>query len=84
MDLNIFSLEISKETLNNGELKEGHLELVEEETQSINLGTDDVPKMVQIGNILNSSENDTLVTLLKEFTEVFAWSYKICKELIQI
>ena len=32
--------------------------------------------MVQIGNTLTSSEKDTLVTLLKEFKEVFAWSYK--------
>ena len=82
--LNIFISKISKETLNSEELKQGHLKPVKEETQSVNLGTDDVPKMVQIGNILNSSENDALVTLLKEFTEVFAWSYKICQELIQI
>ena len=32
--------------------------------------------MVQIGNTLTSSKKDTLVTLLKEFKEVFAWSYK--------
>ena len=40
------------------------------------MGTDDEPKMVQIGNTLTSSEKDTLVTLLKEFKEVFAWLYE--------
>jgi len=39
-------LEISKETLNDEELKQGHLEPIKEETQSVNLGTDDEPKMV--------------------------------------
>ena len=74
--LNIFIPEISKETLNSGELKQGHLKPVKEETQLVNLGTNDEPKMVQIGNTLNSSEKVVLVTLLKEFKEVFAWPYK--------
>ena len=74
--LNVFILEISKETFNDMELKPGHLEPIKKETQSINLRIDSEPKMVQIGNTLTSSENDTLVTLLKEFKEVFAWSYK--------
>ena len=74
--LNVFILEISKKTFNDMELKPGHLEPIKKETQSINLRIDNEPKMVQIGNTLTSSENDTLVTLLKEFKEVFAWSYK--------
>ena len=74
--LNVFILEISKETFNNKELKQGHVESLKEETQYVNLGTDDEPKMVQIGNTLTSSEKDTLVTLLKEFKELFAWSYE--------
>ena len=41
-----FILEISKETFNDEELKQGHLEPIKEETQSVNLGTDDEPKMV--------------------------------------
>ena len=32
--------------------------------------------MVQIGNTSTFYKKDTLVTLLKEFKEVFAWSYK--------
>ena len=64
--LNVFILEISKETFNDMELKPGHLEPIKKETQSINLRIDNEPKMVQIGNTLTSSEKDTLVTLLKE------------------
>ena len=44
--LNVFILEIGKETLNNGKLKQGHVEPIKEETQLANLGGDDEPKMV--------------------------------------
>ena len=74
--LNVFISEIGKETLNNKELKHGYLEPIKEETQLINLGTDDEPKMIQVGNTLTSSEKDALVSLLTEFKEVFAWSYE--------
>ena len=74
--LNVFILEIDKETFNYEELKQGQVEPIKEETQPINLGTDDEPKMVQMGNTLTASKIDALVTLLKEFKEVFAWSYE--------
>ena len=74
--LNVFISEIDKETLNNKELKHGHLEPIKEEIQPINLGTDDEPKIIQVGNILTTSEKNALVALLTEFKEVFAWSYE--------
>jgi len=74
--LNVFILEIGKETFNNEELKQGHVKPIKEETQPINLGTDDELKMVQMGNTLTSSKRDALIALLKEFKEVFAWSYE--------
>ena len=74
--LNVFISEVGKETFNNEELKQGCVEPINEETQPVNLGTDDEPKMVQMGNTLSSFEKDALVALLKEFKEVFAWSYK--------
>ena len=74
--LNVFISEITKETFSNEKLKQGHVEPIKEETQFVNLGTNDEPKMVQIGNTLTSSKKDALVTLLKEFKEVFAWSYE--------
>ena len=74
--LNVFISEIGKETLNNKELKHGYLEPIKEETQPINLGTDDEPKMIQVGNTLTALEKDALVALLTEFKEIFAWSYE--------
>ena len=50
--LNVFISEIGKKTHNNKELKQGHLEPIKEETQPINLGTDDEPKMIAMGNTL--------------------------------
>ena len=74
--LNVFISEIGKETLNNKELKQGHVQPIKEETQPIILETDDEPKMIQVGNTLTTSEKDALVALLIEFKEVFAWSYE--------
>ena len=49
---------------------------MKEETQPINLGTNDEPKMIQVGNTLTIFEKDALVALLTEFKKVFAWSYE--------
>ena len=74
--MSVFFFEIGKKTLNNKELKHGYLEPIKEETQPINLGTDDEPKMIQLGNTLTASKKDALVALLTEFKEIFAWSYE--------
>ena len=71
--MNVLIFEIGKETLNNKELKHGYLEPIKEETQP-NVGTNDEPKMIQVGNTLTALEKDALVTLLTEFKEAFAWS----------
>ena len=73
--LNVFISKIGKETFNNKELKHGHLEPIKEETQPINLGIDEEPKMIQMGNTLTTLEKYALVALLIEFKEVFVWSY---------
>ena len=74
--LNVFILKIGKETLNNKELKQGNIEPIKEETQPINLGIDDEPKMILVGNTLTPFEKDALVALLTKLKEAFAWSYK--------
>ena len=74
--LKFFISEIGKETLNNEELKHGYLEPIKEEAQHINLGTDDEPKMIQVGNTLTVLEKNALVALQIEFKEIFAWSYE--------
>ena len=61
--LKFFISEIGKETLNNEELKHGYLEPIKEEAQHINLGTDDEPKMIQVGNTLTVLEKNALVAL---------------------
>ena len=65
-----------KKTLTNKELKQWHLEPIKEETEPINLGIDDEPKMIQVGNTPSISKNDALVALLTEFKEVSVWSYE--------
>ena len=71
-----FFFEIGKKTLNNKELKHGYLEPIKEETQPINLGTNNEPKIIQVGNTLTTLEKDALIALLTEFKEAFAWSYE--------
>jgi hypothetical protein len=49
---------------------------IKEEIESVNIGTNDEPKMMQIGKNLTSFEKDEFIALLQEFQEVFAWSYE--------
>ena len=72
----VFISDIGKETFNNKVLKQGHLEPLKEETQPINLGTNDEPKMIQVSNTLTIFEKEALVVLPTEFKEVFEWSYE--------
>ena len=82
--LNVFISEIGKETFNTKELKHGHIEPIKEETQPINLGTDDEPKMIQVGNTLTTFMSDAIVALLTEFKEVLHGHMKTCLRLIQM
>ena len=49
---------------------------ITEELESINLGTNELPKIIKIGTTLSPSEKEQLVELLRENLEAFAWSYK--------
>ena len=42
----------------------------------MNIGTEKDPRLVQIGSTLFSEERERLVALLKDFKDVFAWSYE--------
>jgi hypothetical protein len=57
------------------------IKLIENETTKINLGTLENPKEVKIGSTLSSQEQEELIKLLKEFLEVFAWSYEDMPEI---
>ena len=43
--------------------------------ETINLGSDTDKKEVKIGAALNEDVKKGLIDLLKEFVDVFAWSY---------
>ena len=48
----------------------------EKTVEIINLGSEDVRKEIRIGSLLALSVKENLIELLKEFTDVFAWSYQ--------
>ncbi|GMP63150.1 hypothetical protein CsSME_00024952 [Camellia sinensis var. sinensis] len=47
-----------------------------DEITPINVGTEKDPRLVQIRSTLSSEEHEHLVALLKDFKDVFAWSYE--------
>ena len=47
-----------------------------DEITTVNVGTEKDPRLVQIGSTLSSEEREHLVALLKDFKDVFAWSYE--------
>ena len=49
---------------------------VEEPTKEINLGTEDDPRTVIISLNLNPEEESTLIQVLKEYKDTFAWTYE--------
>ena len=48
----------------------------QETTENVNLGTEEVKREVKIGTLLSESTREELINLLKEFVDVFAWSYQ--------
>ncbi|KAI5389066.1 hypothetical protein KIW84_074644 [Lathyrus oleraceus] len=48
----------------------------EEQIEVVNLGTDEVKKEVKIGVALEESVKSRMVALLKEYVDIFAWSYQ--------
>ena len=48
----------------------------QEATENVNLGTEKAKKEVNIGTSLSVSTRKELIDLLKEYVDVFAWSYQ--------
>ena len=57
-------------------LQEGEGAPVIENTEPINVGTEQEPQELRIGTTLNPVERASFVDILHEFKDVFAWSYK--------
>lgn len=51
------------------------IQLHEEQLETINLGSDEDKKEVKIGAALEEDVKKGLIELLKEYVDVFAWSY---------
>ena len=47
-----------------------------EETEKVNLNNESEPREVRIGLSLNKHEREQFIELLRQYTDVFAWSYK--------
>lgn len=45
-------------------------------TESVNIGTEEDPKLVRIDLTSNPTEKSDLISKLREFMGVFAWSYR--------
>ena len=48
----------------------------QEITELVNLGIDDEKKEVKIGSSLDASVKKEITYLLKEYADIFAWSYQ--------
>lgn len=48
----------------------------EEQTEMINLGTEEDRKEVKVGSSMTEGERNKLIKLLHEYRDVFAWSYQ--------
>ena len=48
----------------------------EEQVEIVNLGTEEVRKEVKVGATLEVNVKNRMVALLKEYVDIFAWSYQ--------
>ena len=48
----------------------------EDKVMQINLGSQDYPKPIFISESLSLTEKEELIMLIKEYIDVFAWSYE--------
>ena len=47
-----------------------------EDLETVNLGSEDCVRMVKIGALLEESVKKGLISLLREYSDIFAWSYE--------
>ena len=56
--------------------EERSIQPYKEPLETVNLGSEEERKEVKVGAQLSSTVKESLIELLKEFPDVFAWSYK--------
>ena len=47
-----------------------------EDLETVNLGSEDCIRLVKIGALLEGSVKEDLISLLREYSDIFAWSYE--------
>ena len=58
------------------EREESTIQPYKESLETINLGSEEDPKEVKIGASLYPDVKSRLIELLKEYVDIFAWSYQ--------
>ena len=58
------------------EREEGEIKLHQEETKVVNLGTSEEKKEVKVGTCVSANAQEELVSLLRDYQDIFAWSYQ--------
>jgi len=58
------------------EWEEREIKLHQKETEVVNLGPSEEKKEVKIGTCVSASIRDELVALLRDYQDIFAWSYQ--------
>jgi hypothetical protein len=58
------------------QVKDKQIQPHKNEHEFTNLTNENEPKIIQIGKNLSLEEKEELVALLRDFQEVFAWSYE--------
>ena len=56
--------------------EERSIQPYKEPLETVNLGSEEERKEVKVGALLSSAVKECLIELLKEFSDVFAWSYQ--------
>ena len=60
-------------------VKEPQLVLSCEDVEDVNIGTEDHPKVIKMSRALSPEANHKYISLMKEYSDVFAWSYNDSK-----
>ena len=68
--------EIPEEVSRLLEHEENSIQPYKEPLETINLGSEEDPKEVKIGTLLHPDVKSRLIELLKEYMEIFSWSYQ--------
>ena len=70
------NIELSKELSREIERKADNIQPYQEYIETINLGTEEDPKEIKLGETLEKSIKERLIKLLHEYVDIVVWSYR--------